>query len=156
MSRDEFERLWKMHFPAVTRTAYLILGDSHEARDIAQEAFTRAFQHWRKVSRLDCPEGWVHRVAANLAVSACRRRALTRVEPQLTVGGPEPPDDELARAVAALTPAQRAVIAMRFYLDWSVDDVAHALGKRPGTVRALTHQAMERLRRDLSEGRRDG
>ena len=43
------------------------------------------------------------------------------------------------------------MIALRFYLDWSVNDVAQALGKRPGTVTALTHQGMERLRSLLQE-----
>jgi len=155
MSRDEFEQLWKRHYQAVTRTAFLIVGDTEGAKDIAQEAFVRAFQHWGRVSHLDRPEGWVHRVAANLALSSRRRRRLVRHEPEPVVAGPEPPDTELLAALDTLTPGQRAVIAMRFYLDWSVEDVAGALGRRPGTVRALTHQGMERLRQRLSEEFRD-
>lgn len=156
MSRDEFEQLWRQHFPSVTRTAYLILGDPEDAKEIAQEAFVRAFQHWRKVSGLDRPEGWLHRVAANLAISARRRRRTVWLEPERPVAEPEPPDDQLHAALATLTPSQRAVIAMRFYLDWSVDETARALRKRPGTVRALTHQGMERLRMSLGEELRDG
>jgi DNA-directed RNA polymerase specialized sigma24 family protein len=155
MSSDEFEEFWKRHVAAVTRTAYLILGDPDEASDLAQEAFVRASQHWKKVSRLDRPEGWVHRVATNMAVSARRRKPI-RPEPERTLPGPEPPDTELLAALASLTPSQRAVVALRFYLDWSVEDTAAALDKRPGTVRALTHQAMERLRLHLSREPLDG
>ncbi|MEX0984690.1 MAG: sigma-70 family RNA polymerase sigma factor [Actinomycetota bacterium] len=156
MDRDAFEELWTMFFPAVTRTAYLILGDAEEARDVAQDAFVRAFQHWRKVSGLDRPEAWVHRVATNLAISAARRRRPARAEPEPSSPGPEPPDAELLAALTALTPSQRAVIALRYHLDWSIEDTARALGKRPGTVRALTHQGMERLRRDLPREPLDG
>jgi RNA polymerase sigma-70 factor, ECF subfamily len=155
MPSDDFEELWVHHFTAVARTAFLVSGDREAAMDDAQEAFARAFQHWGKVSKLERPEGWVHKVATNLAVSRSRRRRL----PHTPVGsnpGPEPPDDALFAAISSLTPAQRAVVALRFYLDWSIDDVALALGKRPGTVTALTHQAMVRLRAQLSKEPHDG
>jgi RNA polymerase sigma-70 factor (sigma-E family) len=145
--RDDFEELWRDHFRSVTRTAYLITGDPQEAYDCAQEAFVRALQRWSKVGSLEKPEGWVHRVAANLAISSARRHRFPRtIQTPSVVSAPEPPDDELRRALLQLTPAQRAVIALRFYLDWSVGEVAEALGKAPGTVRALTHQGMQRLR----------
>jgi RNA polymerase sigma-70 factor (sigma-E family) len=144
---DDFEELWRDHFRSVTRTAYLITGDAQEAHDCAQEAFVRALQRWSKVGSMEKPEGWVHRVATNLAISSARRRRFPwTIETPTAVPAPEPPDDGLRRALLRLTPAQRAVIALRFYLDWSVQDVADALGKAPGTVRALTHQAMQRLR----------
>ncbi|MEA2522627.1 MAG: hypothetical protein QOI81_2273 [Actinomycetota bacterium] len=155
MPSDDFEELWVRHYAAVARTAFLVSGDREAAMDDAQEAFARAFQHWGKVSKLERPEGWVHKVATNLAVSRARRRRPPRMTVR-TEPGPEPPDDELFAAIGSLTPAQRAVIALRFYLDWSVADVALALGKQPGTVTALTHQAMVRLREQLSKERHDG
>jgi RNA polymerase sigma-70 factor (ECF subfamily) len=72
------------------------------------------------------------------------------------VHDPDIPDAELMDALTILTPAQRAVVALRFYLDWTVEDVAQALGKRPGTIRALTHQGIERLRSQLKEEQPDG
>jgi DNA-directed RNA polymerase specialized sigma24 family protein len=57
----------------------------------------------------------------------------------------------LTEALARLSPAQRAAIVLRYYLDWSVEDTAKALRKRPGTVTALTHQGMTRLRELLVE-----
>jgi RNA polymerase sigma-70 factor, ECF subfamily len=143
-----FEAMWQEHYGSVARSAYLALGDREEAADVAQEAFVRALQRWPDVRSLDRPEAWVHKVAVNLAIS--RRRALLRrlraPREVTSVSPPDPPRDDLAVALLSLSPAQRAVVALRFYLDWSVDDVASALGKRPGTVRALTHQAMQRLR----------
>jgi RNA polymerase sigma factor (sigma-70 family) len=116
------------------------------ALDVAQEVFARAYQYRRMLAGLDRPAAWVHRVATNEAPSSLRkRRVRSRPHPvQLTALSPEPvtPDDELLAAVRSLAPAQRAAIVLRYYLDMSVEDAAAALGKRPGTVRALTSQAL--------------
>jgi DNA-directed RNA polymerase specialized sigma24 family protein len=60
-----------------------------------------------------------------------------------------PNDPGIRTALAGLPPAQRAAVVLRFYLDLSIDDTAQVLGKRPGTVRALTSQGVARLREDL-------
>lgn len=154
MSKDEdarFEAFFKEQFPRVARTIALVTGDLQEGMDIAQEAMARTYQHWRKVSAMDRPDAWVHRVATNLALSRLRRRRPEKIVTEPPSPQPAPLDDELLDAVRSLSPAQRSVIVLRFYLDWSVDDVAEALGKKPGTVRALTHQGMERLRSLLLE-----
>jgi DNA-directed RNA polymerase specialized sigma24 family protein len=63
---------------------------------------------------------------------------------------PEPSSDPaLADALRRLAPAQRAAVVLRFYLDMSVEAAAQALGKKPGTIRALTSQGIARLREDL-------
>ena len=78
----------------------------------------------------------MHRVATNLALS-WRRRKPPAAQRRASEPAIEPLDDELLAALMSITPQQRAVIALRFYLDWSIEDVGTALNKRPGTVRAL-------------------
>lgn len=153
-----FEALCRREYPAVVRTAFLITSDREEAVDVAQEAFARAFQHWRKVSVMDRPGAWVQRVASNLAISFRRRRRFwpgTGDAP----GGEETEqrvEDELllVEALQVLTPAQRAAVVLRYYADQSVEQAARALGKRPGTIRALTAQGMGRLREHFARGGR--
>jgi RNA polymerase sigma-70 factor (sigma-E family) len=156
MADEAFEALWRSHFRAVVRTAYLVTGDVQEAQDVTQEAFTRALERWRRVATLDRPEAWVHKVATNLAISHRRKKRPPGLPSSEAVPPPDPPDDALLRALKDLTPQQRAVIVLRFYLDWSVDEVAQALGKRPGTVTALTHQGLSRLRATVSRELSDG
>lgn len=154
MEHAEFDRLCGQQYGRVVRAAYLVTGDVEDARDVAQEAFARAFERWSAVSALDEPSAWVHRVAINLAISRWRRRRTRRTRPLprgTDVPGPEPPDDELARALGRLSPAQRAAVVLRFYLDLSIEDAARALGRRPGTVRALTAQGIARLRDSLGD-----
>ncbi len=160
--REAFERFCREEYPSVVRTAYLITGDREEALDVAQEAFARAYQRWRHVSKMNSAGGWVTRVAANLAISWRRRQRLGRREvgdpgAVLAALDPEPVGDDVMAALATLTPAQRAVVVLRFFADQSVEQTATALGKRPGTVRALTSQAMSRLREffDVEEANDD-
>jgi len=147
----EFEDFYQAHRADVFRTAYLMTADREEARDLTQETFVRAFQHWREVSGHERPGAWLQTVVARLAIS-WRRRQAVRLK-QVTAWGDAAPEevtqaDEpvVLQALRGLTPAQRTVVVLRFYADRSVEDVAQTLGKRPGTVKALTAQAIDRLR----------
>jgi RNA polymerase sigma-70 factor (ECF subfamily) len=151
---ETFERLCRAEYAGVVRTAYLITGDREEANDVAQEAFARAYERWNSVSGFDRPAAWVQRVAANLAISWRRRRKWLSTAPLPDLGtGGEPNTDAMVvlDALKFLTPAQRAAVVLRYYADQSVEDTARALGKKPGTVRALTSQGVARLREFLSE-----
>ena len=154
-SEEDFERLCRDEYQGVVRTSYLITGDVEEATDIAQEALTRAYARWGTVSEMERPAAWLQRVAANLALSWRRRqryqrRAEVDVEERADAVAPES-DIELMDALRFLSPAQRAVLVLRYYADQPVEQVARALDKKPGTVRALTSQAFSRLREFLNE-----
>jgi len=164
-----FEEFYRRSWPAIFRAAYLIAGDAETARDLAQEAFERAFSHWRKVSVMDRPEAWVHRVVANLALSWRRRQRLAgaRTPPagsDREAGREARPDAAadatvpmIVAALRALPPAQRAAVVLRHYADLSIEETARTLGKRPGTVRSLAAQGIARLRSMLAEQEvRDG
>lgn len=149
MDDDRYERLCEDHYSDVVRVAFLITGDRQEALDIAQETFTRAFERWRQVAGMENQVGWLVRVASNQAIS--RQRRLTRrvrhePSPGMETDGPDP---ALASALRRLTPSQRAVVVLRYYLDLSIETTAETLGKRPGTVRALSAQGVARLRDEL-------
>ena len=128
----------------------LYCGDPFAAEDFAQEALARACKAWRKVSALESPEGWVHRVAMNLAHSWYRR--LRRAQPPATAPlSVVPTEDALAlrAAVSRLPRRQREALVLRFYLDWSVARTSAAMGIAEGTVRALTSQAVSALQETL-------
>ena len=144
-----FEAFYRQHFPKIMGTAYLATGNREEAHDVAQETFVRALERWDGLQRHEEPLAWLYAVAGNIAITGHRRRKLRRLLPdETTVEGPEPPDTALMSALLSLTPAQRMVVVLRYYCDQSIEQVAAALGKKEGTVRALTSQALARLRRD--------
>lgn len=152
MERSGFEQMCRAHYSEVAQVAFLVTGDRQEALDVAQETFARAYERWGQVSVMENPVGWLMRVATNLAVSERRRstrRARSTVTPTSVLDAPG--DPAMRSALATLTPSQRAAVVFRFYLDLSVDDTAQMLGKRPGTVRALTSQGIARLRENFDE-----
>lgn len=154
MADTDFEELCRIAYERVANAAYLILGSRQDALDVAQETFSRALERWPQVRAMENPRGWLHRVAVNLSLSKRRRavRWLIGEMPDRAQPQSEPSDPGLAMALSHLTNAQRTAVVLRFYLDLSIDATAEVLGKRPGTVRALTSQAVARLREDLGPG----
>jgi RNA polymerase sigma-70 factor, ECF subfamily len=136
----------------------LYTSDRDLAAELAQEALARACRHWRRVRNMDAPTAWLYRVALNLANSIfARRRAERRAYAQAAVLDapvPEHPGwDEvvaLRQALGVLAPRQRAAVVLRYYADLPVAEVASLMRCRPGTVRALTHQGLQRLRIELA------
>jgi RNA polymerase sigma factor (sigma-70 family) len=64
-----------------------------------------------------------------------------------------PGDPELTAALRRLTTEHRAVVVCRFYLDWSVDETAAALGIPAGTVKSRLARALSSLQRTLENPR---
>jgi RNA polymerase sigma factor (sigma-70 family) len=131
----------------------LFCGDRVVAEEVTQEALVRALERWPRVSQMASPEAWVYKTAVNLARSSFRRRALERranaraVDRAESAALPDTADAVAVRAaVAALPPRQRAAIVARYFAGFDVSEAAAALGCAEGTVKALTHKAMAKLR----------
>jgi RNA polymerase sigma factor (sigma-70 family) len=153
--REGFEQLCRDEYANLVRTAYFITGDREEALDIAQETLARAYERWKTVSALDRPGAWLQRVAGNLSLSWRRRQRLqARHRSTSMVRRSEESDTSYSVVIEALdtlTPSQRAAVVLRYLGDLPVAEVARALSKRPGTVRALTSQGLARLRLRLAD-----
>jgi len=132
------------------RVAYKILGDRGDAEDVAQEAMARAALRWSELAAR--PEGWVCRVATNLAIDRYRRRqrpvvplgSLVAVDPYLGERM------DLCRALAGLSRRQREVVVLRYLVDRSEVEVAAALGCSVGAVKSHGARGLAILRRRLS------
>jgi RNA polymerase sigma-70 factor (sigma-E family) len=136
---------------ALLRTALLVTGDHHRAEDLVQEALTQVALRWRRLHS-GHPDAYARQVIVRGNISWWRRhrREVVADPPdQGTAAGAEAIADRrlaLDRALAALTPKQRAVIVLRFYEDLTERDTADALGIGVGTVKSQTHVALRRLR----------
>lgn len=133
----------------------LLVGDRAVAEELAQDALLKLCTRWPSVRRMDNPAAWLTRVAVNLGNSDLRRRGAERravarhgARPEHEGGRADTADILAVRqAVADLPKRQRAAIVYRYYADFSVNETADAMHCKPGTVRALTWQALDRLRR---------
>ena len=134
------------------RAALLLTGgDWHLAEDLVQETLTRLYRFWGRVVPADNPAGYAHTVLVRTFLSHRRRRSSgetpVSLVPDRPGGGIDPVVNViLLRALGELSPADRAVLVLRFYADRSVDQVAHDLDRSPGAIRTHTHRALGRLR----------
>ncbi len=140
--------------PRLVGALSLHCGDRAVAEELAQETLVRVWERWARVRKLESPEGWAYRVAMNLATSWLRRRSAEwRVRRRLE--GRAGHSDEVDRAdiltvraaVAALPERRRTALVLRYFCDLDVKETARAMSCAAGTVRALTAQAIEQLRR---------
>lgn len=151
LRHQSFESFYRSQRAPVLRALALTLGNHDLAADATDEAMARAFQHWKSVEGFDNQAGWVYRVGLNWARSRLRKRRRELLSDSL----PQPSvevhfrDTDLDRAVRDLPLDTRAVVILRHYLDWSTDEVARALGIRPGTVKSRLHRALTDLRNHL-------
>lgn len=129
-------------------------GEEELAWECAQEALGRACARWGRVREMQRPGGWVLVVAMNLAKRRLRRRRRRHQAVQQARGrraddaetGDAAEAVAVRQAVAELPARQRQVVALRFVADLDVAQTAEVMGCRPGTVKALTHQALAALR----------
>lgn len=132
----------------------LYTGDRDLAAELAQESLARAYRDWSRVSAMAEPGAWTYRVAVNLANSHFRRRRYERAAREraavreVTAVPAAGIDQVVLRALRGLPRRQREAVVLRFLLDLSIESTAERMGCAPGTVRALTSQAMTALRQD--------
>jgi RNA polymerase sigma-70 factor (sigma-E family) len=145
-----FELAFEGLYCLAYRVAYRILGDRLDAEDVAQETLARTSIRWSKLH--ERPEGWVSRVASNLAIDRYRRR---RRRPELPTGPVGVVDErlgergDLVAALRKLPRRQRQVVVLRYLADLSEADVAIALGCSVGAVKSNGFRGLCALRRDL-------
>jgi RNA polymerase sigma-70 factor (sigma-E family) len=156
MTVPEYDDVYAALWPRLVRTAYAVSGDLGIAEDAVQTAFAKAYRSWRRISRIAAPEAYLRRMAVNEVLNdrrlARHRHEMTSAEPP-EVAAPTPEAAlghvEMWRALSTLPPRQRAVLVLRYYEDLSEQQIADALGCRPGTVKSQASAALASLRSRL-------
>jgi RNA polymerase sigma-70 factor (ECF subfamily) len=151
-SVSDLEALFRMHWPRAFRAAYLVAHDAAAAEDIAQESFLAAVRSLDRFDRRRPFGPWLHRIVVNRAIDWTRARRL-RGEVELsehaaTVPPPSEPDETLS-ALARLPPEQRAVIVLRYLLEFTPGEIAEALGLPRGTVNSRLRRGLDALGEEL-------
>ena len=136
------------------RLAYAVLRDRHDAHDAVHDAFVTAWTKWTTLRDPDRFVPWFDRIVVNVCRNRMRsrRRWITRSEvTDLPVVAEDSSRAALDRqlvgaAFVHLDVDDRVVLALRYYRDLRVDDIAELLDVRPGTVKSRIHRALGRLR----------
>ncbi len=145
-----FEAFYRLELRAMTALATALVGSREAGADLAHEAMLRAYRAWTTVGTLDRPGAWCRRVLINLAIDAHRRRqrdrrSLERLGPRPPMESDSPVGGEFWDAVRALPERQRAVVALRYIDDFSIDEIAAVLCVSAGTVKTSLFIARKKL-----------
>ena len=73
----EFDDFFASAYPAIVRSAALVVGDQEVARELAEDAFVKALLDWRRVRTDEHPQAWVRKVVFRMALRANGRRCRT-------------------------------------------------------------------------------
>lgn len=147
-----FEGFFDAERDRLFRAMCVITGSRSEAEDIAQDAFVKVLERWDRVSCMEDPAGYLHRTATNLFRNRYRRagvalRARLRPAPVHDVYEAVERRDEIDRALASLTPRQRAALVLTEVLRYPAEEAGRMLGVKDSTVRALVFQARNSIRK---------
>jgi RNA polymerase sigma-70 factor (ECF subfamily) len=152
-SASDLEALFRMHWPRAHRAAFLVTHDAQAAEDIAQESFLAAIRALDSFDRRRPFGPWLHRIVVNRAIDWARARKL-RSEVELTehVPAPDPEaglGEETITALARLAPEHRAVVVMRYLLEFTPGEIAEALDLPRGTVNSRLRRGLDTLGEEL-------
>jgi RNA polymerase sigma factor (sigma-70 family) len=154
-----FRVLADRHLDASYGLALAILGQRSDAEDATHDAFVTAWRKWSTLRDPELFEHWFDRILVNTCRNRVRQASRWRnqdlsAELEFMASNPYDPTHDrgvLWPAMARLAPDQRAVVALRFYRDLTIDQIAARLGVRSGTVKSRLHRALRRLRAALEQ-----
>ena len=158
-SVPDLEALFRHHWPRAYRAAYLVVDDAAAAEDIAQEAFLAALRSLDRFDRRRPFGPWLHRIVVNRSIDWARARSLRRETASDVIldwpdpaAGPERADPPaLAGHLADLPLEQRAVIVLRYLLEYTPGEIARLLELPRGTVNSRLRRGLDRLAETLKE-----
>lgn len=155
--RDAFRQLVEREQVTVYRVCLRILGRPHDAEDVAQESFVIAYRSLGTY-RGDGPlGGWLMRIAMRQAYRRLgQRRELSELPPEVPMANSESDpvaatlvserQREVRQAVAALRDPYREVVALRFFGEMSLEEIAITTRRPLNTVKTHLRRGLERLR----------
>jgi len=172
--REAYRVLVERHSAYVYRVAFRMMGNSHDAEEVVQEAFLRAYQKLRQFAGNANFGTWVYRIAANYAIDRLRQKkneesrrevstrkpeSDTEADPLSQIRDQSPNPERLAgsaqlatkmqQALQALTPAERTAIVMRHWDGCGIDEIAGVLKSNNSATKNTVFRAVQKLRQAL-------
>lgn len=173
--RDAYRALVDRHSRTVYRMAYRMTGNAHDAEEVVQESFLRAYQKLKQFAGNANFGTWVYRIAANYAIDRLRQRNAEEarrespskagqdsleLDPLSQVQDFSPSPERLAgsaqlaermkAALAELSPAERTAIVMRHWDGCGIEEIAVVLKSNSNATKNTVFRAVQKLRLALT------
>ena len=151
---ESFDKMFRAEFEATVRIVTRLVFFRTVAEDICAEAFARAVRDWNKVRKHEAPEKWVCRVAINLALDQIRKEAknnkyiYAQQESSQAKARDFESEQELHLALSRLSKQQNKILTLRYFLDYSEQEISDTLKLHIGTVKTHLKRALDNLKSD--------
>jgi RNA polymerase sigma-70 factor (ECF subfamily) len=148
-----FRRLADNHLDRAYRLARAILRNPSDAQDATHDAFVQAWRKWSTLQDVTVFEHWFDRILVNTCRNRLRyvaQREARDISAELSLAsadayGAALDRDLIGRAISSLSPDHRIVVALRYFADLPIEEIATRLEIPPGTVQSRLHYALKRL-----------
>ena len=162
--QEAFTALVEKYKDPVFNVAYRMLGNPTEAEDVAQEAFVRAYTQLHTYKDTHRFSTWLLSIASHLSIDQLRRRRFLALPLEnvpflewIADVGPSPEQsalrretaDDMQRILDMLPVKYRAVLWLRYWHDFSYEEIAQTLELTPALVKARLHRARELVARTM-------
>jgi len=160
---EAFGKLYDMHVDRVYRHVYYRVGNEHDAEDLTQQVFLKAWQAIHTYKRTTSPfVAWLMTISHNLVVDFYRtRKDRSYLEAEVLADGPASSPEgaaeasfeqqRLRRAILQLGGDEQQVVILRFIEGFEFAEIASVLKKKEGNVRVILHRALVKLRNILEK-----
>lgn len=158
--REAYENVIEGHYASIYRLLLFLTRDAHVAEDMTQEVFASAWDAIHSFRGDASIKTWLRRIAYNLFLDAQRRRKRNEARAgEVGIGDPAEAADPLSRIMADehlarmhramddLCGEDRAVLLLHYLDGLSYREMARVLHRPAGTLKWMTHEALETLRR---------
>jgi RNA polymerase sigma-70 factor (ECF subfamily) len=159
LDKQILAEIYDIYSPAIYAYAYRILGEPQSAEDCVSETFIRFLRGLQNnTPPRDNIKAYLYRVAHNWMTDQFRRKTAQIIELNenrdiAADPSPESTLDEtmnlskMRTAIQSLTPEQRQAIVLRYVEGWEIQQVAEAMQRPSGAVRALLFRGLQSLRK---------
>lgn len=154
-----FEAIFQKYYGKVFAIAHSVLLDRDEADDAVQEIFALVYRNLGKFDRRSKFSTWLFRLAVNRSIQESRRYKKHRLSLGLDFISEQPakPPElspicgQVEEALAKIPPADRAILAMFYWEEFSLSEIALSLGCRENAAKTRLYRARERFRACYAE-----
>jgi RNA polymerase sigma-70 factor, ECF subfamily len=162
--RDAFRVLVEKHSQMIFRLAYRMTDNEHDAEEVVQESFLRAYKKIYDFESRANFGTWLYRIASNCCLDLLARRkgqqSYMSVKDdegeELPLATPQPGPErillstelraKLAEAMKSLTPQERVAFVMRHFEGHSIEEIAKALSVKDGSAKNTVFRAVQKIR----------
>lgn len=151
---NTFDTLYRRYYEKVYSIARSVLGDADDAADAVQEVFTLVHKNLHRFNRTSKFSTWIFRIAVNGSIQQARKlkfknRQTELKETSVPVDQNEdlpPHDPKIDIAMSAIGPADRALLAMFYWEELPLNEIADAMSCSPNAAKTRLYRARERFR----------